>query len=544
MKGDEYTGFEMISNPTSGRRTTPQTKKRSARQLGPPCTSQVCQRRSNRHCQLFTPVDRAQLFNQFWKEFDWGQKREYVRSLVDQTPPKRSTIQGRESRKTESFQYYLKLNGIRKQVCRGMFMSTLGLRQEQLRQWITVARRTEQKKRTIQKGRDTSFAKSFLQDLPKLEIHYCRKDTKKKYLEPVFRSISELYSVYVTKCTEDSVVPIARSTFYDMIDRMKIGIHMPKKDLCDTCTSFEAGNLTKEEFDLHQQKKESARTEKETDKTNAISGNVHVIAKDVQKVLLSPMMTASALYYKTKLVVHNFTIFDLATSDVKCFIWDETQADLVGSVFATCLISYLDEFFKDDLPIIIYSDGCTSQNRNAILSNALIHYSVKTKKTVIQKYLEKGHTQMEVDSVHATIERKINSRTIYLPQDYTDLIQSARVKEKPYEVQYMSNEDFMDYSKFRAYKSIRPGHKTSDPHVTDLRQIKYNPDGTLDYKLDHRENWKQLGKKVRVDSSTTFPKLFSGRLPITKRKFEDLQDLLHVLPESHHLFYKSLPHRN
>lgn len=61
---------------------------------------------------------------------------------------------------------------------------------------------------------------------------------------------------------------------------------------------------------------------------------------------------------------------------------------------------YLD---VNDKPIIIYSDGCTYQNRNAIMANALLSLSKDYHMTIIQKYLVKGHTQMECDSVHATI---------------------------------------------------------------------------------------------------------------------------------------------
>ncbi|MGR0295554.1 hypothetical protein ACUWCL_29440, partial [Klebsiella pneumoniae] len=61
--------------------------------------------------------------------------------------------------------------------------------------------------------------------------------------------------------------------------------------------------------------------------------------------------------------------------------------------------------FTMDLPIV-YSDGCTYQNRNVIMANAMLLASKITGFHIVQKYLTKGHTQMEVDSVHATIERE------------------------------------------------------------------------------------------------------------------------------------------
>ena len=45
----------------------------------------------------------------------------------------------------------------------------------------------------------------------------------------------------------------------------------------------------------------------------------------------------------------------------------------------------------------LFSDGCGYQNRNVVLSNALLEFAKHRNITVIQKILECGHTQMVVD---------------------------------------------------------------------------------------------------------------------------------------------------
>lgn len=57
--------------------------------------------------------------------------------------------------------------------------------------------------------------------------------------------------------------------------------------------------------------------------------------------------------------------------------------------------------------------------------------------TITKKFLEKGHKQMEVDSVHSAIERKLKGKAIYLPTDYVDVCKNARIHPEPYEVAYM-----------------------------------------------------------------------------------------------------------
>lgn len=132
-------------------------------------------------------------------------------------------------------------------------------------------------------------------------------------------------------------------------------------------------------------------------------------------VQLLPYCQASVLYYKIKLAVHNYTVYNLSTHETICYWFDESQCDLVASIFASSLVDTIEKKLNTSLkPVIIYTDDCTAQNRNSVLSNALLHLSIKYNIDITQKYLEKGHTQMECDSVHNVIERKMKKTDHYL----------------------------------------------------------------------------------------------------------------------------------
>lgn len=72
-----------------------------------------------------------------------------------------------------------------------------------------------------------------------------------------------------------------------------------------------------------------------------------------------------------------------------------------------------------------------------------------------QKYLVVGHTQMECDSVHASIERKLKNREIHLPIEYAKVTKEARIK--PYEVKILDYIFFKNYASqdFQIYSSIK-----------------------------------------------------------------------------------------
>lgn len=134
-----------------------------------------------------------------------------------------------------------------------------------------------------------------------------------------------------------------------------------------------------------------------------------------------------------KLAVHNYTVYNLSTHEAICYCFDESQCDLVASVFASCLVDTIEKILTTSLkPVIIYTDGCTAQNRNSVLSNALLHLSIKYNVDITQKYLEKAHTQMECDSVHSVIERKIKKTDHYLPSQLCHLTTEARRYTFPY----------------------------------------------------------------------------------------------------------------
>lgn len=91
----------------------------------------------------------------------------------------------------------------------------------------------------------------------------------------------------------------------------------------------------------------------------------------LQAVMVYPRMKASALYFKLKLSVYYFTLYNLKTHAGHCFLWDQTEADLNANVF-TFIVS-LD--LQREETTVLYSDGCNYQNRNGTLSYSLLNLS-------------------------------------------------------------------------------------------------------------------------------------------------------------------------
>ena len=111
--------------------------------------------------------------------------------------------------------------------------------------------------------------------------------------------------MYQPAAEEKRLRPLSRQVFTEGFKQQNLGLNHPKKDQCNTCCSFKAGNLQQSEWQDHFLRKEEPRVAKEQEKDHA--------NEKTMVLLLCPRLNASALYCKTNLAVHNFTICDMST---------------------------------------------------------------------------------------------------------------------------------------------------------------------------------------------------------------------------------------
>ncbi|KAJ8895760.1 hypothetical protein PR048_001098 [Dryococelus australis] len=306
-------------------------------------------------------------------------------------------------------------------------------------------------------------------------------------------------------CTNRGVEPLSSCTFSQVCEEQNLSLHRPKKYECDLCAAFNNISISR--------KKERQERKR-------------IVIKLVSEECLYTMDLH--LYNKTKLAVHNFTIFDLKSHDGYSFLWNETEGGLTANEFSTIITS----FMRSQLPLldqanilILYSDGCCYQNRNTTLLNPLLH----------------GHTQMEADSMQTAIERQLNHKTINVPADYVYACRRARKNSRPYVVKYVNHEYFKQFDQHHMYTTNRPGRKAGEPTVTDWRALRWN----IFYKLRFSENWTILPDRMKRNQSAMafekFPRLHKVRLKVKKLKFEHLQSLKETMEADFHSFYNNIP---
>ena len=542
--GKSYDGF--VKNKDNH---VTHTKEKYERNISPRCKHNISNI-SSYHCSEFSDDLRQERFNEFWQVPNWTAKQFYVRGLVSV----KGAVQRRQgkhaahnSRRMVSKACYLaNSQGEKIMVCRDFFLSTLALGHNQFQAWTSQYPAAKKKKSNLKPLFETrkNMVKDWLETIPKVPSHYCRASSKKVYVESAFQSYNKMYKVYAEYARERSKNPVSRQVFTEILINSNIEIHHPHKNQCDTCVGHDTGNVSEEDYQLHLKRKDEGRNAKNATKQSCGPDHV-VITVDLQSVLLCPRMQASTVYYKQKLQLHNFTVYRLNDKDATLYVWHEGEGNVTSNKFVSCIADYIHNLSVDVKKVTIISDGCTYQNRNKCLSSFLSDVAKSNDLEIQQIILERGHTMLEADSVHSTLDGLFKNAVLYTPDDYISLMRNVRVCQ-PYNVKVVNHTFFKNFDALPTnFISIRPGKKAGDPVVTDIRALKYLSNGNVYFKLSLADNWAEHPCKRNTATRRRIlkaDKLYSEPINISKEKFDSLQSLKPLMPWQYHAFYDSLCH--
>jgi len=419
-------------------------KMRKERQMKSPCKD-FCKLKCS---SKFNDENRKELFSGFWELGDIEKQRQFISNSMQTIQPKYRYIRqgGTRSPRNNNNAFYFILKEQKVRVCKLFFKNTLDINDRPIR---TVLEKQNKIANILLEGDkrgkhgnhvkvDDKIRDSIIKHItliPKIESHYARADTSKHFIDGS-RSIADIHRDYVANCKEKNVPFGNYVLFYRIFTQeFNISFFQPKKDLCDTCEAYnnaigEEKIELKNNYEEHLMEKDLSRTEKQLDKEKS---NLILAVYDLQAVMPLPKGDVSIFYYRSKLNVLNFTIYDMQKNIADCYVWDESNGHRGVNELGTCILKYLEmKSDKNEGDVIFYYDNCPGQNKNKFILALYIHAvrQFKNIKTITHKYLIKGHTQNEGDSVHSLIERQckkqLKSGPIYTPEAFVSIIRTAK----------------------------------------------------------------------------------------------------------------------
>lgn len=405
----------------------------------------------------FTEEDLQKINKEYWALGNFSRQRDFINYNVNSNSCKRSKAGGSQRKFTYIYQL------MEKKVCKTLFLSVLKIGQKTVqivkqkqRNNIDVGFDSRGKGKTNNTSTETlDLVRLHIQLFPLLESHYGRKDSKRLYLSADLNQ-SKMYDLYVEYMEKNySGKEIVPASMYKHIfcTEFNISFHVPKKDACKYCEKLKDSTDSNEqlEYKAHIERKELAREEKNKDKVNAQTDETFKsFTFDLQAVLYSPSSNVSSFFYTRKFASYNLTFYDMAEKHGSCYIWNETHGNRGSDEISTILLRHLKSMQPSITHVSFFSDSCGGQNRNRFVA-CMLKYAVSTiptLETIDLKFLEVGHTDMEVDSMHSVIERAKKNKNIFSPLEYPNIIRDSK-RRNPYDVEVLQFNEFFDLKKFK-----------------------------------------------------------------------------------------------
>ncbi|KAL4721277.1 hypothetical protein ACJJTC_010358 [Scirpophaga incertulas] len=320
-------------------------------------------------------------------------------------------------------------------VCKSMFLNTISCGPKMIRTAMSKFANTSSLALVDNRGRHSHHKTSINEEMIKsvldhvnsfepVDSHYCRKDSNKVYLDgslnfvQMYNLYKEWYDAakYGTKCE-------SLRQYRDIVNKhINLSFHHPKKDQCPVCHSYKNGPVTSEgkiNFDNHMKNKNLTRSLKEKDKRDSQNNaKIFCATFDLQKVLLSPSGEVSLFYYCKRLKVHNLSVFDIGNLTGTCYVWNEQIAMKGSNEVASCIYDIMK--LKRSEGVMTSDFGPTialAKTENRIVFFMYLYAAKELNINIKHTFLEKGHTQNEGDSIHATTERAAKYKSIYTPSE-------------------------------------------------------------------------------------------------------------------------------
>lgn len=417
---------------------------------------------------------------------------------------------------------------------------------------------------------------------PQYECHYSRRQHE-VYLSPDL-SISKMFRLFIEEFPiiqnenpalaqiSQQDLPQKENIYRKVFQDSKLTIGQPLMDTCETCDRLEI----RRKCALTNQAREEIAAEKDTHLQLADAGyraltedireskrNPSYVVKigDLQKVLFTPTLTHSEIFYRRQLSSYNFCLYDGKEENAKMCFWSEVEGNRGVDEIGSCILESITQEFRplqgqEQRTLIFWSDRCAGQVNNyhiLTLFKYLIQRRYFTKAE--HKLLVTGHTFLPCDRMFALIEKKKETASCMIPDEWITVIRETRI-QNPFQIVRMNQNNIMNIMALERHIPrprdllVTRHHWYSmteeAPHLIFARDD-YLPGVWLAPFTIRRPNQRQrivnrlLWTNNDLIGFNLAPK-YTADLPIAGAKYRDLISMIPFIMPQYRAFYQNLPH--
>lgn len=155
---------------------------------------------------------------------------------------------------------------------------------------------------------------------------------------------------------------------------------------------------------------------------------MELLAFDFQQNIPLPHVTSGDVFYKRQLWEYNFCVFAASSRKSYFFMYDETIAKKGANDVVSFLHYFLEHFIASTVTTLyLYSDNCSSQNKNQVLAQYLYTLANTNRfAKIVHRFPEPGHSFLPCDRSFGLIEKEKRKRErIVLPEEWVALVKNT-----------------------------------------------------------------------------------------------------------------------
>ncbi|XP_050512608.1 uncharacterized protein LOC126888407 [Diabrotica virgifera virgifera] len=524
-------------------------------------------------CKSVCKADKIQgqfgdLFTKF-HSLDYNGQTAHLASCMELQEPQRRRVPEDISRRQCTVRYHI-LIGVKKlPVCQKTICQAFGITPRRI-QHIQQKIKTDMPLRD-QRGKhnnrpkkvhetDKERIKEHIKSFPHQENHYSRAASSKNCL-PAELSLKKMYKLFCEKYPQCNV---SRRTYTDIFQSdFNLRFGLPRSDTCTFCDKMYIKLVATSDgperkailvdSELHHARAEAGYKALKLDAEKA-NPQLVVLFTDLQQMLYCPTLTHSSVFYQRQYATYNYDIHDAGSNDATMMLWHESIGNRGSTDIASAFLCYIKHNFRplnsgEIKKLIVWSDRCVGQNNNwRMLSMFRLLIVNRYFTQVEQKFLTNGHSFLPCDRDFLLIERKKKTAMVNVPFDWVVVIANSR-PSKPFNVYYMEQKDFKDFSACENYLWKDPKCK-----ITEYRWFKFDSDDptrtmarTSHNIMQPWQTFSLVNKKWGAKAIRAFnyqidalPNAYTGPIIIKEEKRKNLLDMCQYLKPEYREFYEKL----
>lgn len=547
-----------IKKKKNKQKSTEKNKQKSTKKSFSAQINCIC---NNNCAKRIDVVNQKEIFDQYYGCSTWSEQTEFLRSITKRESVKENLNPRINLKNREFFStyYFSDASGEVQRVCLGFVTKLLQINRVKVFRAVSSTKnnpfaidrrgKTSKPKTATE---DVTFAKQFIQSFPRYESKIESNSFDVKYLHPSL-TLNTVYHLYGNSCEFKQKKKVSKSVFMRILKTNFPHLHAfkPEKSTCSDCESINKQKKIKvlsPETMANVQKQEddhfAAVREFKNEFINIVNDpefGVEVFTFELQRPLQMPLLPIDESYDLRCLWLSNLCIFNELSKKVHMYVWDEMTAKRGPEEIGSCLYKHVADVTSNTTKkIILYADAMDLYRNMQItvMLGKMFDYQESELQSIELRFFFSGHSKNDCNRCFETIESKVKaSQNLFTPDDWVQLISSAKEAKANFNVDKMSRNDFMSVEKIMSQTIV------GEIDWSDVKAIILSRSEPLNIHLKYfSRNTEEIIPLYKETTGHFLAYKYSEDIPITKAKHDDLLKTLKYVPAEKCAYYENIQH--